>query len=133
MNTEDEWKIFNTLKNEFNKRSDADPHFKNNVSKFNRNILFTVTDSKNSYLFRLQDGKALDIQQVLTSPGHTHITMQSSIKHLMGILCGQISPGAALMHPQIRIRGSPADLAFIKKFLLRESQEMRNLAQSLQF
>lgn len=128
--TDAELKIINALRDDFNKRSSADPSFRSQVCTFNKMISFTVKDTGNTYTMRLLDGRALDVQTG-TPPQRPDIQMNCSLEHLIGILTGDIPPAAAIMNPKIRILGSPADLSFIKKFLLKESAHLREIADSL--
>lgn len=130
MSQENEMKVFNTLREDFNNRSDRDPSFHTNVSRFNRLLQFTVNDTGNVYHFNITDGKIPEIVSG-PSPATPNLTMVASLKHMLAILVGQINPAAALMHPQIKIRGSPGDLAFIKRFLLRETKTMRDLVKTM--
>ena len=130
--TDNELEIMNTLRSDFNNRCSNDPNFFSQVHHFNRLLCFTVKDSGNTYSIRLLNGQALEVQQG-TPVQRPDIRMNCSLKHLMGILTGEIPPAAAVMHPQIRILGSPADLAFVKKFILKESAHLRELAKTMNF
>ena len=55
------------------------------------------------------------------------------MKKLMAILVGQLSPSKIIFEKDVRIRGRPADLAFINRFVLKESQEIRRIAKTIKF
>jgi len=130
MTAEQELRAFNTLKDDFNSRSNCDPAFRNNVAQFNRLIELSVKDTGNVYHFATVNGIIPEIVQG-PPPRRADVTMAASFKHMLAILIGQINPAAALMRPDITIRGSPADLAFIKRFLLRETKSMKDLVKTL--
>jgi putative sterol carrier protein len=129
--TDNELKLINALRDDFNRRCNSDPDFKSQVCNFNKLMSFTVKDSGNTYTLRLANGQALEVQQGAPTT-RPDIQTTCSLEHLMGILTGDIPPQAAIMHPKIRILGSPADLSFVKKFILKESAHLRQLISTIQ-
>jgi len=126
---QDELRIFNALRDEFNKRSSADKDFHQSVADWNRILQFTITDSNNTYNIQFQNGQ---ISPILTgSVARPNITVKSSLKNILAILCGQLDPVGAVMTRKITVLGSPSDLSFLKKFILKESPKIREIAKTV--
>jgi len=130
MDQAEEMNIFNTLRDEFNRRGQNDPNFLNQVSKFNRTLQITVTDNDNTYHFSIRNGQADDLKN--GAAPKPDISLSSPMKKIMAILVGQLTPSRIVFEKDIRIRGTPGDLAFINKFLLKESPEIRRIAKTIQ-
>ena len=125
----DELIIFNALRDEFNRRSGSDRDFHNSVADWNRILQFTITDSNNTYNIQFQNGQ---ISPILTGPvARPNITVKSSLKNVLAILCGQLDPMGAVMTRKITVLGSPGDLSFLKKFILKESPKIREIAKTV--
>lgn len=129
MDHETELRVFNAIRDDFNQRSKTDMVFHNNVVNFNRTIQFNITDTGNAYFIQLNNGQASPISSGTAT--NSQVAMTSNFKTLLGILSGAINPSAAVMTNRVKIRGSPADLMFINKFLLKESHNIRELAKRL--
>jgi len=125
----DELLIFNTLRDEFNRRSQTDRDFRSNVADWNRSLQFTITDTNNTYNIQFQNGQITPILK--GSVVRPNITVKSSLRNVLAILCGQMDPMGAVMTRKITVLGSPGDLAFIKKFILKESPRIREIAKTV--
>jgi len=129
MNKDDQMKVFTTLRDEFNNRCQQDQTFFHNVCHFNKTMQFTVSDSGDTYHFRIENGRAGDvIEGPATKPD---VSMDAPMKKILGILVGQIPPTRIIMEPSVKIRGAPQDLMFINKFLLKETPRIREIIKTL--
>jgi len=87
------------------------------------------TDNGDTYHFRIENGQAGD---VIEGPAQNpDISMDAPMKKIMGILVGQIPPTRIIMEPSVKIRGSPHDLMFINKFLLKETPKIREILKTM--
>lgn len=129
MNKDDRVRIFATLGEEFNKRCAADPTFKHNVQHFCKTLQVTVSDVGETYYVSIEHGCASPLFEGVAP--RADIFLSAPMKKILAILVGQIPPTRIIMEPDIKIRGSPPDLMFINKFLLKETPRIRELIKSI--
>jgi hypothetical protein len=107
-------RLFNFIRDGFNRKVDADPAFRQLVCGFNKSIVFVLSDN-GTFNFVLRNGQVMPISEGM--PLTWDIKATSDTQNLLALLSGKLDPMAAMVSRKLRISASIQDVAWLKRFL----------------